>query len=224
MSDSIDRTHDAPTTKTTGATIKESLGSSEVSPKPTTSKKAAARRAHWDVRQLVTLAIFCAMGMALSFIQIPIFPPAPWLQYDPSGIVTLISALMFGPAAGFIVQVISWLPKLIMSPLGTLLTLVAMAGMVPVVGLIYKRFHNFKGAVISLLVGAVVFIVLAIAMNFVITPIYTPGVTVEAVAAMVLPILIPFNLIKCGINVAVTLLIYKPVSNLIKNRDSRAHV
>lgn len=188
-----------------------------------TGKSAVARRSHWSVRELVTLAIFCAMGMALSFIQLPIFPIAPYLMYDPSGIVTLVSALMFGPAAGFVVQVISWLPKLIMEPLGTLLTLVAMAGMVPVVGLIYKRFHNFKGAVISLLAGAVVFIVLAIAMNFVITPIYTPGVTVEAVATMVVPVLLPFNLLKCAINVAATLLIYKPVSNLIKNRDGRAH-
>ena len=187
-----------------------------------TAKKAAARRAHWDVRELVTLAIFCAMGMALSFIQIPIFPPAPYLQYDPSGIVTLSVALMFGPAAGLVVQVISWLPKLIMSPLGTLLTLVAMTGMVLVVGLIYKKMHNIRGAVVSLVVGAVVFIALAIAMNFVITPIYTPGVTVEAVAGMVLPILLPFNIIKCAINVAATLLLYKPVSNLIKKRDSRA--
>ena len=187
-----------------------------------TTKKAAARRAHWDVRELVTLAIFCAMGMALSFIQIPIFPPAPYLQYDPSGIVTLSVALMFGPAAGLVVQVISWLPKLIMSPLGTLLTLGAMTGMVLVVGLIYKKMHNIRGAVVSLVVGAVVFIALAIAMNFVITPIYTPGVTVEAVAGMVLPILLPFNIIKCAINVAATLLIYKPVSNLIKKRDSRA--
>ena len=187
-----------------------------------TTKKAAARRAPWDVRELVTLAIFCAMGMALSFIQIPIFPPAPYLQYDPSGIVTLSVARMFGPAAGLVVQVISWLPKLIMSPLGTLLTLVAMTGMVLVVGLIYKKMHNIRGAVVSLVVGAVVFIALAIAMNFVITPIYTPGVTVEAVAGMVLPILLPFNIIKCAINVAATLLIYKPVSNLIKKRDSRA--
>ena len=129
---------------------------------------------------------------------------------------------MFGPAAGLVVQVISWLPKLIMSPLGTLLTLVAMTGMVLVVGLIYKKMHNIRGAVVSLVVGAVVFIALAIAMNFVITPIYTPGVTVEAVAGMVLPILLPFNIIKCAINVAATLLIYKPVSNLIKKRDSRA--
>ena len=189
---------------------------------PTTSKKAAARRSHWDVRELVTLAIFCAMGMALSVIQIPIFPPAPYLQYDPSGIVTLTVALMFGPGAGLVVQVISWLPKLIMSPLGTLLTLVAMTGMVLVVGLIYKKMHTIRGAVVSLVIGAIVFIALAIAMNFVITPIYTPGVTVEAVAGMVLPILLPFNIIKCAINVAATLLIYKPVSNLIKKRDSRA--
>ncbi len=187
-----------------------------------TNKKAVARRAHWDVRELVTLAIFCAMGMALSFIQIPIFPPAPYLQYDPSGIVTLSVALMFGPGAGLVVQVISWLPKLIMSPLGTLLTLVAMTGMVLVVGLIYKKMHTIRGAVVSLVIGAIVFIILAIAMNFVITPIYTPGVTVEAVAGMVLPILLPFNIIKCAINVAATLLIYKPVSNLIKKRDSRA--
>lgn len=77
----------------------------------TATGRSAAKRAHWDVRQLVTLAIFCAMGMALSFIQIPIFPPAPWLQYDPSGIVTLITALMFGPAAGFIVQVTAGCPS-----------------------------------------------------------------------------------------------------------------
>lgn len=208
----------------------EGAESAEVTVKPAAaaaakpSGKAVAKRSHWSVRELVTLAIFCAMGMALSFIQIPIFPPAPYLQYDPSGIITLAVALMFGPAAGFVVQVISWLPKLIMSPLGTLLTLVAMAGMVPTVGLIYKKFHTFKGAVLALILGAVVYIVLALAMNFVITPIYSPGVTVEAVASMVFPIILPFNLIKCGINVAVTLLIYKPVSNLVKNRDSRAHV
>lgn len=184
---------------------------------------AKAKRSHWSVRELVTLAIFSALGMALSFIQIPIFPPAPYLQYDPSGIVTLTVALMYGPSAGIMVQLVSWIPKLIMSPLGSLLTFVAMIGAVLVVGLIYKRFHNLKGAVASLVAGSVVFIVLAIAMNFVITPIYTPGVTVEAVAGMVVPILLPFNLIKCAINGVVTGLLYKPVSNLVKMRDSRAH-
>ena len=182
-----------------------------------------AKRSHWSVRELVTLAIFSALGMALSFIQIPIFPPAPYLQYDPSGIVTLTVALMYGPAAGIMVQLVSWIPKLIMSPRCSLLTFVAMIGAVLIVGLIYKKFHNLKGAIVAIVVGSVVFTAIAIAMNFVITPIYTPGVTVEAVASMVVPILLPFNIIKCAINGVVTGLLYKPVSNLVKMRDSRAH-
>lgn len=182
-----------------------------------------AKRNHWSVRELVTLAIFSALGMALSFIQIPIFPPAPYLQYDPSGIVTLTVALMYGPAAGIMVQLVSWIPKLIMSPLGSLLTFVAMIGAVLIVGLIYKKFHNLKGAIVAIVVGSVIFTAIAIAMNFVITPIYTPGVTVEAVASMVVPILLPFNIIKCVINGVVTGLLYKPVSNLVKMRDSRTH-
>ena len=187
------------------------------------SGAAKAKRSHWSVRELVTLAIFSALGMALSFIQIPIFPPAPYLQYDPSGIVTLTVALMYGPAAGIMVQLVSWIPKLIMSPLGSLLTVVAMIGAVLVVGFIYKKFHNLKGAIVAIVVGSVIFTAIAIAMNFVITPIYTPGVTVEAVASMVVPILLPFNIIKCAINGVVTGLLYKPVSNLVKMRDSRAH-
>ena len=192
---------------------------------PSTAKSGAAKakRSRWSVRELVTLAIFSALGMALSFIQIPIFPPAPYLQYDPSGIVTLTVALMYGPGAGIMVQLVSWIPKLIMSPLGSLLTFVAMIGAVLVVGLIYKAFHNLKGAIVSIVAGSIVFIILAIAMNFVITPIYTPGVTVEAVAGMIVPILLPFNLIKCGINGVVTGLLYKPVSNLVKMRDGRSH-
>ncbi len=187
-------------------------------------KTAGRKRSAWSVRELVTLAIFSALGMALSFIQIPIFPPAPWLQYDPSGIVTLTVALMYGPTAGIVVQLVSWIPKLIMSPLGSLLTFVAMIGAVLVVGLIYKKIHNLKGAIVSLVLGSIVFICLAIAMNFLITPIYSPGVTVEDVAAMIVPILLPFNLIKCGINGVATGLLYKPVSNLVKMRDSRSHV
>lgn len=187
------------------------------------SGAAKAKRSRWSVRELVTLAIFSALGMALSFIQIPIFPPAPYLQYDPSGIVTLTVALMYGPAAGIMVQLVSWIPKLIMSPLGSLLTFVAMIGAVLVVGFIYKKFHNLKGAIVAIVVGSVIFTAIAIAMNFVITPIYTPGVTVEAVASMVVPILLPFNIIKCVINGVVTGLLYKPVSNLVKMRDSRAH-
>ena len=194
---------------------------SNESPK-TVNRTAKAKRSRWSTRELVTLAVFAALGMVLSFIKIPIFPAAPYLLYDPSGVVSLTTALLFGPGAGVVVQIVSWLPTLIMEPLGTLLTFVAMVGMVLVAGLIYKKWHTFKGAVAGLVISAVPFIVLAILMNFVITPLYS-GASIADVAALVLPVLVPFNVLKCALNIVLTLLVYKSVSNLVKNRDSRAH-
>ena len=39
---------------------------------------------HWSTRQLVTMALMCAIAALLSFVQIPILPAAPFLTYDPS--------------------------------------------------------------------------------------------------------------------------------------------
>lgn len=41
------------------------------------------------------------------------------------------------------------------------------------------------------------------------------GVPFEAVTAMIIPILIPFNLLKGLLNAVLTLVIYKSISNLI---------
>ena len=46
-------------------------------------------------------------------------------------------------------------------------------------------------------------------------PRHVLGVPLDAVVAMILPILTPFNLIKAGINAVLTLIVYKSISNLI---------
>ena len=187
------------------------------------ARKAAARRSHLDTRELVTIAIFAAMTMVLSFIQIPLFPPAPWLMYDPSGIIPLITALLFGPAAGVTVGIVGWLPRLFFDPLGTLITVIIIAVMSLITGLIYRMHKTFAGAMVGMVIGAIVYLVLALALNLLITPLYAQ-VSIPEVAAMIVPILLPFNLIKVGLNVLITALLYKPVSNLIKRRDGRSHI
>ena len=187
------------------------------------ARKAAAKRSHLDTRELVTIAIFAAMTMVLSFIQIPLFPPAPWLMYDPSGVIPLITALLFGPVAGLTVGVVGWLPRLFFDPLGTLITVVVIAAMSLITGLIYRVRKTFAGAMVGMVVGAVAFVALALALNLLITPLYA-HVSIPEVAAMIVPILLPFNLIKVGVNVLITALLYKPVSNLIKRRDGRSHI
>ena len=57
-------------------------------------------------------------------------------------------------------------------------------------------------------------IVVALVSNLIVTPIYA-HMTYQAVAAMILPILLPFNVAKMAIHAVITFLIYKPISNLL---------
>ena len=63
--------------------------------------------------------------------------------------------------------------------------------------------------------------------NYLFTPIYL-GYPREAVAEMLLPVFLPFNLLKGGLNMAITLLIYKPIvtglrkAGLIELSDQKA--
>ena len=126
----------------------------------------------------------------------------------------LIAGFSYGPAAAAIVSVLGFVPHVFMDPWGTLMAvLVALTLSVPA-ALIYRHVHTRKGAVIGLVVGALLALVAAIAGNLVITPIYT-GWPVSEVAAIIVPALLPFNLIKFVIHGVVTFLVYKPISNLL---------
>jgi len=65
-----------------------------------------------------------------------------------------------------------------------------------------------------LVLGIVVAVVMAVLGNLVVTPAWL-GVPVDAVVAMIVPILIPFNLAKGILNSVLTLIVYKAISNLI---------
>ena len=184
-----------------------------VSSQPNSADSSNAAK---PTRPIAMYALFVALAMATSFISFPILPnPAfSFLKYDPSGIVCLIAGFAYGPAAAAIVSVLGFVPHVFMDPWGTLMAvLVALALSVPA-ALIYRHAHTRKGAVIGLVVGALLALVAAIAGNLVITPIYT-GWPVSEVAAIIVPALLPFNLIKFVIHGVVTFLVYKPISNLL---------
>jgi hypothetical protein len=67
-----------------------------------------------------------------------------------------------------------------------------------------------NGALIGLASGSAGMVIVMLIMNLIITPIYT-GMSTEAVANMILPILLPFNVAKAVLNAAFVLLLYKPV-------------
>lgn len=171
----------------------------------------------WSTKRIAMYALFVALAMVTSFIEFPI-TPVTWLKYDPSGIVCLIAGFAFGPSAAAIVSVLGFVPHLFADPWGTLMAvLVALCLSVPA-SFIYRANRTRKGALIGILVGAVLAIVAALLGNLVVTPIYA-HMTVQAVAAMILPILLPFNVAKMAIHAVVTFLIYKPISNLLAKQQ-----
>ena len=66
--------------------------------------------------------------------------------------------------------------------------------------------------------GAVVSVVCCILANLVVTPIYA-GMSMADVAALIVPALLPFNVLKVLINCVVTGFIYKPVSKALADNE-----
>ena len=173
-----------------------------------------------NVRKLVTMAMFAALSIVLVFfIHLPIFPSAPYLEYDPADIPILIGTFAFGPVAGLIltvvVSVLQWLTVSPQSQIwGALMHILATGAFALVAGIIYKKKKSRTQAAMALLCGAASMVAVMAVANYIITPIYT-GMPREAVAALLVPTIIPFNIIKAGINGLVTFLIYKPISRIL---------
>ena len=51
----------------------------------------------WSTKQLVTMALMCAIGVLLSFIEFPLLPGVTWLKFDASNMPAMVSGFAFGP-------------------------------------------------------------------------------------------------------------------------------
>lgn len=72
-----------------------------------------------------------------------------------------------------------------------------------------------SGAVAGLITGTLVMTVVMVLWNYLITPIYM-GYPREAVVDLLLPAIVPFNLLKGAINTSLTLLLYKPLVTALR--------
>lgn len=168
----------------------------------------------WDTRRVAVSAMFVALAIATSFIEIPIFPAAPFLKFDPSGIFVLLAALLYGTGTGCVVATLPWVFRLFTNPAGALMSFMMGITGVIVASLIYKKVPNTKGLVVALVCATIASVLMACVANLIVTPIYT-GVSVEAVAAMIVPIIIPFNIMKFTIDAVVAGLVFVPLKTIL---------
>ena len=170
----------------------------------------------WSTQRIATTALLCALAFVLTFVEVSIFPPAPWLQYDPSAIVAFVAALIYGPSTGALVVVLPWVLKTLFSfnPWGHLMAILAGVTLIVPAALVARRVGGARGLAAGMAVGAVVSLAACIAGNIVVTPLYM-AVSTADVIAMIVRILLPFNVLKIVITCVGTALINRPVSALV---------
>lgn len=176
----------------------------------------------WDTRQLVTMALLCAIGALLSFIQIPIIPGVTFLTYDPSLMPAMVCGFAFGPGAGIAVGAIAAvIHGLILGEwVGSLMNIVATLCFVWPAAVIYARKRTFAGGVAGLAASVVAATLGAVVANLTIGVAFWYG-SVDVILPMLVPAILPFNLVKGIINAVLTLIVYKAVSNLITPKKSQ---
>ncbi|MDR0514029.1 MAG: ECF transporter S component [Coriobacteriaceae bacterium] len=178
----------------------------------------------WDTRQLVTMALLCAIGVLLSFIEFPLLPGVPWLKYDASAMPAMVSGFAWGPGAGVSVGVIGAIIHGILAGdfWGAVMNIIVVVCYTLPAAFIYKKIHTWKGAVFGLVVGCLLSLAGAILGNLAITPMWL-GVDFQVVVDMVIPVLTPFNLLKAIINSVLTVVVYKVISNLVTPKKKQVH-
>lgn len=172
-----------------------------------------------NTQRLVMMAALVALSVVmLLLIRFPIFPSAAFLEYDPADIPIFLGAFAYGPLAGFALTVVAAIIQgMTVSAqsgfIGIMMHIFATGSFVLTAGTWYKYHKTKKQAVVALVLGCVVWTVSMMIWNYFFTPIFM-GMPRAAVAPMIFPIILPFNLIKSGVNSLITFLLYKRFSNI----------
>ncbi len=174
----------------------------------------------WSTKRIAILAMLCAAAaISTMVLQFPLIPGVTFLKYDPSGVFALLAGVAFGPAAGAIVSVLPYLLHLTTESgiYGTIMAILAtLSYVLPVSLIVYNRSEKIKQLVLSLIVGSIVSVVACILGNLVVTPIYT-GMSVEAVSGLIVPALLPFNVVKVAINSIIFVVIMRSATSLFES-------
>ena len=172
-----------------------------------------------SIRYLTVCAMFTALAFVLVLLGKVIPNVAGFLSYEPKDAVIVAAGFLYGPMSCVLISVLcSLIEMLTISTTGLyglLMNVVSTCAFAVPAALLYKRWHTQKGAVASLALGVVSMAAMMLAWNYVVTPFYM-GVDRSVVAGMLIPVFLPFNLVKGGLNAGLTLLLYKPLVGALR--------
>lgn len=168
-------------------------------------------------KRITMVGMLCAIAFLVTVVcRIPV---VLFLKYEPKDVIVTMGGFMFGPMTSFVVSlIVSFVEMFTISDtgiIGCIMNVLSTCSFACTAAFVYKKHHTFKGAVAGLISGCLLATAVMLLWNYLITPIYM-GYPREAVKALLVPAFLPFNLLKGGVNMALTLLVYKPVVTALR--------
>lgn len=172
------------------------------------------------LRTWVSMAMLTAIAYVVMYISKLLPQVFGFLQFDLKDTAICIGGFVFGPLAAAIISIVVAVVEMFTVSdtgiIGCIMNILATASFCCTAAFVYKRFHTKKGAVAGLALGVVALTAVMLLWNYLITPLYMPNFTRGDIAKLLPTVFLPFNLVKGGLNMAVILLLYKPVVTALR--------
>ena len=189
-------------------------------------------------RNMVSIAMLAAVAVILMLFEFPLPFLPPFYKIDASELPVIIGAFAMGPWAGVLIELIKILLNLLLDGTTTAFVgefanfLIGCSYVVPA-SLVYYYRKSKKNAIVGLGVGTIACAVVGCLLNaYLLLPAYSKAfhMEIDALIAMgtaankaidsmftfVLFATAPLNILKCGLVSVITMLIYKPISRILK--------
>jgi len=163
-------------------------------------------------------ALAFLLTLIFRFLPIPaLMPAATFLNYEPKDVIIVIAGFLFGPLSvvGMSI-VVSFLEMPISGTglIGVVMNVLSTCAFACTASFIYKHWRTLAGAAAGLVTGVILLTGIMVLWNYLLTPLYTSAPR-EVVVTMLLPVFLPFNLIKGTLNAALTMMLYKSVKTAL---------
>ena len=173
-----------------------------------------------SLQRLCGLAMLTALAyLTMLVLRVPLFPAAGFLKYEAKDVVLALAGLLYGPAGGAVAALTTCLLEMftvsdtgwigfVMNLLSSLLFLLPSA-------LLCSKKRTAGRALCGLTVGALLMCAGMLLWNVLLTPLYM-GVPRQQMVELLLPVFLPFNLLKGLLNAGLAAALWSALLPLLQ--------
>ena len=173
------------------------------------------------IKEIAAAGVFCAFAYVLTNIGnvIPI-RFGGFLSFDPKDAMIVMAGFAIGPwAAVGITVACAFLELITISATGLpgfVMNIISSLCFVLLPTILYKKNRTFKSAIVGLAISSCLTVLVMMVWNATITPLIYVSFSRQEIIGMLLPVFLPFNVLKCLINTSLVVFLYKPIVKALR--------